>query len=316
MTSEARVPGSRLRRFADRTFDRQTLDRVILPAIADLQHECGGGASMAVRARAYLGVWKAMAMCSLSELVQQARPTVGSVARRMAVILPLTTGGIMLPPLMNVRPYIGEPVSVLVLTLLPQSFAVGLLVAYYFAVTLEQWPTSPRKLLPAVCAMSAILTLAMLILTMSVVPRTNQAYRDSVAARLGASGQMAGPPTFGASQWTFTDVVRRAVGQPPDQSLARRQISSRLLISTAPIMIGFVALGISGFARKIALFSGVWVLVLYIAAVRSTVSSSYQGPPIESVWLVNAIFTIGGLWLVWLRPRPDDSGPESRLPMP
>lgn len=81
-------------------------------------------------------------------------------------------------------------------------------------------------------------------------------------------------------------------------------------------MIGFVALGISGYARKIAIFSGVWVLTLYVAAVRATVSSPTQGPPTESVWMVNAIFTVAGLSLVWLRPRPDDSGPESRLPMP
>ena len=31
--------GSRLRTIAARVFDRATLDRVILPAIADLQHE-------------------------------------------------------------------------------------------------------------------------------------------------------------------------------------------------------------------------------------------------------------------------------------
>jgi lipopolysaccharide export LptBFGC system permease protein LptF len=147
---------------------------------------------------------------------------------------------------------------------------------------------------------------------MSVVPRTNQAYRNLVSGRLGGSAQLAP----GAAEWTFTDLVRRSAGPPPERAAARRQLSSRLLISTAPIMIGFVALGISGFRRKIALFSGVWVLVLYIAAVRSTVASAYQSPPAESVWMVNAIFTIGGLWLVWLRPRPDDSGPVSGLPMP
>ena len=315
MTNEAHVPGTRLRRFAERTFDRETLDHVVLPAIADLQHECVEGASLTVRLRAYLGVWKAMAICSMADAYRAARPTVGSVTRRMAVILPVVMTAIMLPPVLNTPRDPAGP-SVLLLLTSPQAFAVALLVAYYFAVTLEQWPTSPRKLLPAVCGLSAIFTLVLFVLTMSIVPRTNQAYRDSVAERLGGSGRIVGPLTFGASEWTFTDLVQRAMGPPPDRSFARRQLSSRLLISTAPIMIGFVALGISGYARKIALFSGVWVLMLYIAALRSTVASAYQGPPPERVWMVNAIFTIAGLWLVWLRPRPDDRGPESRLPMP
>lgn len=311
MRNNRSSPGSWLHRFAEQTFDRDTLDRVVLPAIADLQHECAEDASLGVCVRAYLGVWKAIAICSLTGAYREARPTIGRVTKRMVVILPMIMAGIMLPPVLNAP---RDPLGVLLGS--PQAFAVALLVAYYFAVTLEQWPTSPRKLLPAVCGLSTVFTLVLLIVTMSIVPRTNQAYRDSVAERLAQAGRPVGPPTFGASEWTFTDLVRRAQGPPPDRSFARRQLSSRLLISTAPIMIGFVALGISGFTRKIALFSGVWVLVLYIAAVRSTAPSAYQGPAIEYVWMVNAIFTLGGLWLIWLRPRPDDSGSESRLPMP
>jgi hypothetical protein len=228
----------------------------------------------------------------------------------MAVILPVIMAGIMLPPALNTpRDPAGLPILLLLTS--PQVFAVALLLAYYFAVTFEQWTTSPRKLLPAICGMSALFTVLLLVVTMSVVPRANQTYRNVVSARLGGSYHL----ETGGTEWTFVELARRAVGTSPDRSSARRQLSTRLLISTAPIMIGFVALGVSGFTRKVALFSGVWVLVLYIAAVRSTVASAYQSPPAESVWMVNAIFTIGGLWLVWLRPRPDDSGPESRLPM-
>ena len=44
MTNTERGPGSRLRRFAERTFERQTLERVILPAIADVEFECADDA--------------------------------------------------------------------------------------------------------------------------------------------------------------------------------------------------------------------------------------------------------------------------------
>lgn len=313
MMNDRPSPGSGLRRFAERTFDRETLDRVVLPAIADLQHECAEGAAPRVRLRAYVGVWKAMAICSLAAAYQDARPTLGNVTRRMAVILPLIMAGILLPPLMSVRPST-EPWGLLLWMSLPQAFAAALLVAYYFAVTLEQWPTSPRRLLPAICATSAICTVIMLLLTMTVVPRSNQIYRVSIAERLGADHGAATAP--GPSEWSLTDLISRASGTSPDRDAARQQISGRLAAATLPIMIGFVALGISGFRFKIALFSGVWVLMLYFAALRSAAPSSYRPPTVESVWLVNALFTLGGLWLIWLRPRPDDSGSESRMPMP
>jgi hypothetical protein len=283
----------------------------VLPAIADLQHECAESAPRLVRVRAYVGVWKAIAICSLADAYREARPTCGRVTRRIAVILPLIMAGIMLPPALNTP---RDPAGLRILLLLtsPQVFAVALLLAYYFAVTFEQWTTSPRKLLPAICGMSALFTVLLLVVTMSVVPRANQTYRNAVSARLGGSYHL----ETGGTEWTFSDLVRRAVGPSPDRAVARRQLSSRFLISTAPIMIGFVALGISGFAPKIALFSGVWVLIFYIAAVRSTALSASQGPAVESVWMVNALFTLGGLWLVWLRRQPHDSGSQSHLPMP
>jgi hypothetical protein len=76
MVNDNREPGTRLRRFAERTFDRATLDRVILPAIADLQHECADEASATrlVRLRAYWGLWKTLAVCLLTVWSRDGRP--------------------------------------------------------------------------------------------------------------------------------------------------------------------------------------------------------------------------------------------------
>jgi lipopolysaccharide export LptBFGC system permease protein LptF len=156
----------------------------------------------------------------------------------------------------------------------------------------------------------------MLLMTMTIVPRANQACAAATTTQMRAAGLTAPPATFGASEWTAVDLVERARGTSPDRAAAWRQINGRLASSTMPIMIGFVALGISGYTRKIAIFSATWVLMLYIAALRSAASSNYRPPSLESVWMVNAIFALAGLWLVWIRPRPDDSGSESRLPMP
>ena len=53
MTKESRLPGLWLRQLAERVFDRERLERVVLPALADLQHECGDSAGFVVRLRAY-----------------------------------------------------------------------------------------------------------------------------------------------------------------------------------------------------------------------------------------------------------------------
>ena len=316
MTKEARLPGLWLRRLAERVYERDRLERVVLPALADLQHECGDGASFVVRLRAYWGVWKAMAICTLADGCHRARPTCGNVAKRMAVIIPLVMCAVVLPSLNTAFDGRNSP-TVVLLTLSPQAFAAALLVAYFFAVTLEQGPTSPRRLLPAICAMSAACTLVMLILTMTIVPRANQVFRSSLAERLTALGRASALPPPGPAEWTFSDLLERAAGaSPTDQARARKQLSTRLATATLPIMLGFLALGISGYSRKIALFSGVWVLVLYFAALRAAAPSSYRAPSIESVWLVNSVFTLAGLWLAWIRPRPDDTGSKTHITMP
>ena len=165
--------------------------------------------------------------------------------------------------------------------------------------------------------MSVVCTLVMLIMTMSILPLANQAYRASVADRLRASGQTAQAETvtFGSSEWTFTDLIRHAASASPEseRARARQEFAKRLTTATMPIMLGFMGLGISGYTRKIALFSGIWVLILYFAALRAAASSSYHPPSIQGVWLVNVTFTLGGLWLVWLRPRPDDSEPRREI---
>ncbi len=318
MTTELRRPGSRLRRFAEQTFEQETLDRVVLPAIADLQHECVEGASLTVRLRAYVGVLKAMAMCKIGDTNRHARPTFKRVSKRMAIIVPIAMFAAMVPTL-NIAFNGRHSPGWFLWTSTPQAFALALLVAYYFSVTLEQWPTSPRRLLPAISAMSLVCTLVMLSMTMSILPLATQSYRASVAERLRAAGRTAQAETvtLGSSEWTFTDLIRHAASaSPADRARARQEFAKRLTTATMPIMLGFMGLGISGYTRKIALFSGIWVLILYFAALRAAASSSYHPPSIQAVWLVNAIFTLGGLWLVWIRPRPDDSRPEARLPMP
>jgi hypothetical protein len=313
MTNGERVPGTRLLRFAERRIDRETLERVVRPAVADLQHECGDDASRLQYIRAYWGLWKTIALCVLRDAAHASRPTVASVSKRMAVIFPIVLGAVSLMTMDGMR---ADPLgpSEFLLFVSPQIIALALPVAYFFAVTMEPaW--DPRKLLPAIVAMSIVCTVVMLVIVLSIMPRANLAYRDAVFAKVSATaapGEKAPTVTFGASEWTFTELVRKSIGG--ESPIARNILSNRLATCTAPIMLGLVALGISGYSWKIALFNGVWVLMFYVAALRAVAPSSYRGPSAGGVWLVNALFALGGLCAVFI-PRKGGE-PDPTIPVP
>jgi hypothetical protein len=312
MTNTKHGPGSRLRRFAERTLEPETLERVVLPALADLQHECREDArgSRLVRLRAYWALWKTLALCLLIESGTYGRPMVGGVMARLTIIFPIVLGIVMVPAL-NAA-FGGPPAPAqLLLASVPQALIAALPIAFFFAVALERHPRSLRRLVPAVFAMALVCTLVMMVVTLSVVPRANDVYARSVAGQLKAAGRPA-VVSFGSSEWRFTELVQRTRSETSerDRETARQVLGMRLAQSTWPIMLGFLALGIAGYERVHALFMGVWVLIFYIAALRAAAPSSFQSPSVRGVWLVNAAFVLAGLCLVWLRPNPLSDEPK------
>lgn len=321
MTNDRRVPGRRLRRFVERRFDRGTLDRVLLPAIADLQHECDSGAALwPRRLRAYWGLWKTIALCAPGSAARAARPTIRSVGLRMAIIFPVVLGAAMIPAL---GPSRGKAVAVgyLFVMSLPQSFALALPLAYFFAVSMEPAPHA-RRLLPAVLVMSIVCSVLMLTTMMSVMPRANQAYRDAVyAARQGerSPGQPA-YVSFGPGEWTFTELVRKSLdaSSERDARTARRILSVRAANATTPIMLGLVALAISGCRWPIAVMHGVWVLMFYVAALLAASppvmhGPAMRGPTAAGILMVNALFALGGLVVVLVRRPATNTDTNSRF---
>ena len=293
----------RLRRLAERTLDAVAYERIVLPAIADVRHECDGRASPFVTMRAHWGLWKTLAVCLLIESGRVAGPTVRGVAARTAIIFAIVCSLLMIIALDDGdRAGIGK--AAFLQFALPQAAGAALLVAYYFAVVFEPETIAPRRLLPAVFAMSLVCSLVMAAITTSIVPRTTTSFLDASEAALRATlppGELAARPTVGRQQeWTFTTLVRKSVGRgsPEDTALARRTLSNRLAVSTMPIMAGFVGLAVSGYRTGAAFFNGAWVLILYVAAGRAFAQSSTMGPTTEHLWLINGVFTLAGVCLV------------------
>ncbi len=316
MRSTEHDPRWRLRRFAERTFDRQTLERVIFPALADVEFECAddAGTSRLVRWRAYWGLWKAIALCLLTDWGRNARPLAEGVVTRMTVIFPIVIGVVMVPALNAAwaRPLVpGRP---FLLMSLAQAFLFALPIAFFFAVALERHARSLRQLLPAVFAMSLTCTLVTMTVTLSVVPRANQVYRKAVHEQLKAPADPA-LDSLGSGEWTFTELVRKARSETPERerSAARHALGMRLATSTLPIVLGFLALGIAGYPWMHSLFLGMWVLMFYVAGLRAAAVSPFQGPSVRGIWVVNAVFVLVGLSMVWFRPSPADAEPKGYI---
>jgi hypothetical protein len=87
MSDQHRTRGTWLRLLAECMFDRSTLERVISPALADLQHECatsaGGASRQWIWCRAYWGVWKTLGVCLMDATLRDPSPL--DVARRRGV---------------------------------------------------------------------------------------------------------------------------------------------------------------------------------------------------------------------------------------
>jgi len=287
--------------------DHDTLERILLPALADLQHECVSHVSRFVWLRAYWGFWKAIAVCLLMNAGRDARPTVRSVGSRLTIVFPIIMGASMLPAISTVLRGVYSPARFL-LSSATGAFVGALPLAFFFSVALENGAIRPRHRLPAVFAMSLVCTLVMLTITFSALPRAKQAYRVSIYERqAGVLGSRHVPPVPGTSELTFTELVRRARSGKASEAApaAREALSMRLALSTVPVMVGFVALAISGYAGTGTLFVGVWIVMLYLGALRAAAGSSFEPPSAANVWLVNSVFAFVGLFAAWVQPRPE-----------
>jgi putative ABC transport system permease protein len=86
--------GTWLRRFAESAFDRATLERVIFPALADLQHEAGtpsGRRHALTVLRAYSAVWKTLLICMVTRQFRDPNPHQLPTELRSSVLMSIVS---------------------------------------------------------------------------------------------------------------------------------------------------------------------------------------------------------------------------------
>jgi hypothetical protein len=188
------VPGARLRALVSALFDQATADRVLLPAIADLQHEVAENndgslfGRALVRLRAYAAFWRALVAClvlrrSGDDGREWARTVVGAMSTLIVV-----TALLMYGPARRLLDVM-EPVSFMLL--LPQALAVSIPCSVLGAGLLRgaratSEPGSRTAMGRAVLGYSLVAVAASFVVMVWAVPSCNQAYRQRIYVRMAA----------------------------------------------------------------------------------------------------------------------------------
>lgn len=196
-----RLPGGLLRRVAERFLSRRTIDGVVIPALADLQHESAAaraqpiGRRAAILVRGYLAFWTAMAVCLASWPARSLRnewlapaaagPRLLKALAPRAALLGVTLTLVMATSSLRWARHSGDwwvvPMFLpaIVPVMVPIAFFLGLILALG-RLGKAQPPIAPRRWLGPALALSIVTGLSTFGFFGWITPAVNQTYRERV----------------------------------------------------------------------------------------------------------------------------------------
>jgi hypothetical protein len=304
-----RLPGTRLLALAERIVDQTTLERVVLPALADLQHECAPPARVAVRLRAYWGYLRLLTWLSLRSISIDAGRTFPMVVRRTGVPFALLTGLLVWPPLIEQTHRMWSAgllacVSAAVL-LLPQVVALALPSAHLIGLATSDRPATPidrRRRHVGVIVASLGCVLLMFVIANVVIPAANQGYRVLLFGIMNNTSPDIRSVTVSKGlaemNWSeLNDQIRNpATARSGLNARIYRQI--RLAICVAPLVFGLLALRLAGRWRsRLLSWSAPIVLLLIYWGLMVTGESLARTPGqfVSAIWLGNVMFFLAAV---------------------
>ena len=320
--------GSRLRTIAARVFDRATLDRVILPAIADLQHECSAPARNGLSRRlicwrAYWSVWKAFGICLIADGVRNPHGVSRTIALRTAACLLGLVPVLVVPGLIEMVFSAGPPFTMAfsahprftivealkaTVLLLPQALLASLPAAFFFSLALYRKDNRPEgaAVIPSVIAGTLTCVMLVSLLSALVVPKANDAYRSLVFEALQRRTQDSALPPLpapGLSEMTWWELSEQIApaNDSSAQSRARARLQERLAFVALVPVLALLGYGLSnrGRSRRGMFAVALALQTLYYAGFGLAIAN-FARPYLHGPWMVNAAFLLLALWL--LRP--------------
>jgi lipopolysaccharide export LptBFGC system permease protein LptF len=195
-------PGARLRSWATRWCSQGTIDRVIDPIIADMQHEHATASGRRwerrfILMKGYVAFWKVMGLHLpmafsrriLRELAHSKDRAVGRAIGSAAIAMFLLTALLVAPPLQRDVNRWDIQIASLVLLLLPQalplSLPISLLVGVVYGLRGRKATSTVRR---AVLVVGLFASLASFATMRWVMPAANQAWRVAIARQVVVRG--------------------------------------------------------------------------------------------------------------------------------
>jgi Lipopolysaccharide export system permease LptF/LptG len=321
MTGPECLRGRMLLRFAERVFDLETVERVLLPAFADLQHECENGAPHVqsrrlVQLRAYWGVWKTLGVCAVGDVVHNRDGIRSSLGTRTVVFLVIVVAVLMAPSVSWMISFGSTYGAAAALAagalLLPSNMLVALPVAFFFALAMFRAPDVPTaRLLPSAAAGTLACAVIVLALLMVVAPTTNQAYRTRVFAAIHSdlTDGPPGPLLKGLADMTLPELNAhiRDASSSRQAELARAHRHERFAFVATVFVLGLLGFALAGRWRSRVATRVVALSVIVFHGVcfgYGTVLDSRDYPAAYGTWTANGAFLVIGLLLLRARQNP------------
>ncbi|HET7218222.1 MAG TPA: LptF/LptG family permease [Vicinamibacterales bacterium] len=301
-----RVPGSAIARVAQRVFHESTYERVVLPALADLQYECTDSAGPLVRARAYWGVLKAIVVCVGGDAVRDRDGHTASLLVRLLVGLSMLVALLMLPNAGLIARFVHTfgmgPAIAASLLLTPASIALAIPGALFFALALHRLAGAQpfSRLWPA--AIVSVLACAgvMIAMVAVIVPVGNEAFQNIVRSQLQSQGHnVTMNPGLPELTWpALNDRIRTAPSRRAEED-ARAHRQGRIAMVVSVFALAAVGLSLAGRWRSRAATGVVAVALLVLYAFCFSHGWNNGGRPLALwAWSTNAAFFVLGVGLM------------------
>jgi lipopolysaccharide export LptBFGC system permease protein LptF len=317
-------PGIRLRSWASRWCSQRTMDRLIDPVVADLQHEYANAIHQRwvrrwILMRGYLAVWNAMTLhAPVAHTRRVLRGWVstenwaigralGSAATTMVVLTVLLVAGVAQDAVrQDIR------ITWMLLLLLPQSFPLTLPVCLLVAVLCGlRGRTSTTAVRRSVLIVGLVGSLASFGSIEWLAPSANQAFRETIAQRHVVRGMNESPPDSIRVQ----ALASKNAGRPDRAGVLLFAYHTRWALVGATLVFALFGLGVAALRAGRAATAGICVLasLVYISYFfeLSSVSPSVfsdERVAVALAWLPNAMMILASL--VFL-----SAGDETGLPL-
>jgi len=315
-------PGRWLRAASRRLFSADVIERVIDPAISDLQFEDGEAHRSGrpwrrvwLRIAGYTAFGRVVAVHLVHvigtgiwqwiEADQYALGrTIGYSTALIAVLICLLA---LVPFNAVLRRFDVHPVAMLFFYLIPQAIPIAVMFGLPIGILigLRERPRT-RRIGWSIVGLAFIAAALTFFVCAWVLPEANQAFRTFVFHQIGRRGF----PARGANELTFAELSRRITllkthGHLAEMRLLLWSYHTRLAVSAAPFIWGVFALGLSRTTRRapLAIIASVVAAILYATfawAVAAAPVITYPWLSPEWVcWLPNVLFALltAALWV-------------------